>query len=584
MQDSNYTFTSLEAAEAKLAQYVPAVKEITGKDITLQRMQPLMEALGNPQDKLKIIHVAGTSGKTSTAYYIAKMLQQPGTKVGLTVSPHIDKVTERLQINSEPIDEWTFCEELGTFLSVIEPVRPQPTYFELLVAFAYWYFEKSGVDIAVVETGFGGLHDGTNVAQSSDKVCVITDIGLDHIAILGDTLPKIAAQKAGIIHPGNQVFTYRQPSDVMEVFERHCREVGATLHVVEQETLRQQFGIDELSELPLFQQRNWLLARQVCEYVAKISSRETANILLEESTSVQVPGRMEIMQVAQKTLLLDGAHNQQKMQAFAESFQQYFPGRKATVLLSLKKDKAYRQVFKILKPITDVLIVTSFDALQDLPVSSMDPEVLAAAAKQEGFNEVHVLPNIKDAYMKLVSMPGSYGIVTGSFYLLGLIRKLQSKQKIRVMAAIDSDRGLADEKGIPWDLPSDRAYLRDKTMGGVLLMGYNTYQEFGIPMPGRRNIVLVRKGTQVRDGFEPVYNVAEFMAHPPDALWLFGGAGAFKRTMNYADELYLTRVSGSYGCTKFLPEFESDFELVEQSSPQQENGINFRYEIWQRKH
>lgn len=583
MQEIKYVFASIEAANAELATYVPAVREVTGKDITLDRMKPLMEVLGNPERKVKIVHVAGTSGKTSTAYYIAKMLQKPGTNIGLTVSPHLDKVTERIQINSTPIDEWAFCRELGVFLHIIRDVQPRPTYFELLVAFAYWYFAKVGVDIAVIETGFGGLHDGTNVAQSSNKLCVITDIGFDHTAILGDTLPKIAAQKAGIIHALNTVYMYEQADDVMEVFRTRSLQVGATLQVVQQESLAQQFQVQDIGNLPLFQQRNWLLARLVCENIAKKHDWELNQTSLEESLQVQVPGRMEIIQSGNKTIVLDGAHNEQKMQSFVASFEEQFPEQKATVLLSLKKDKEYHKVLPLLRVIADTLIVTSFDAVQDLPVPSMDPGILAEAARKEGFANVQVYPDSKEAYDVFLFKTNGLGVVTGSFYLLGLVRQFRAQRKVRVMAAIDSKQGLADEKGIPWDVPSDRKYLRNKTMGGVLLMGYNTYAEFDSPMSGRRNLVIARDATALRSGFEAVYDVGEFMKTQPDNLWLFGGADAFKQTFKYADELYLTRIEGDFDCTKFFPEFETDFIRIEVSEPQQENGITFQYEIWQRK-
>jgi len=154
---------------------------------------------------------------------------------------------------------------------------------------------------------------------------------------------------------------------------------------------------------------------------------------------------------------------------------------------------------------------------------------------------------------------------------------------IRVIAALDDKRGLADEQGIPWDLPSDRAYTREKTMGGSLLMGYRTYLEFTAPLPGRRCLVLTDGTEPLRDGFEAVTDLEAFMKNPPQKLWLFGGAGAFAQTLQYADELYLTRVEGDFGCTKFFPEFTDKFELAQKSPPQLENGITYWYEIWKRK-
>jgi dihydrofolate synthase / folylpolyglutamate synthase len=418
-----YNFRNLIEAEAELAKYVPAVREVTGKDITLERITPLMEALDNPQDKLRVIHVAGTSGKTSTAYYIAALLQGDGRKIGLTVSPHIDVITERVQINLQPLGEQTFCNELAEFMEIIKDVQLRPTYFELLIAFMYWYFVKVGVDYAVVETGFGGLHDGTNVAQSPDKICAITDIGYDHTHILGDTLAKISAQKAGIIHTGNEVFMYRQSGEVTDVFKEQAKAVGAELILLKQDELARQYVVSDLEDLPAYQQRNWLLARKTCEFVANTDEFSISQHTEKESLRIQVPGRMDAWFVHGKTIVMDGAHNEQKMAAFVSSFRQKYPGQKAAILLSLKKGKEHQAVLPLLRPITNKLILTTFAAVQDLPTSSMDVHVLAEAAKARGFDNVQAIPDSHAAYSALLQEPDKLLVVTGSFYLLSLMRK-----------------------------------------------------------------------------------------------------------------------------------------------------------------
>ena len=170
---------TIEEAEAALLPYVPLVAQLTGKATTLERaIIPLMALAGNPQDRLKTVHIAGTSGKTSTSYYIAALLGAAGKTVGLTVSPHVDSITERIQINGQPLPDAEFCQELETFLDIVKQAPQPPSYFELLYAFALWVFGRRHVDYAVIETGMGGLYDATNVATRADKVCVITDIGL----------------------------------------------------------------------------------------------------------------------------------------------------------------------------------------------------------------------------------------------------------------------------------------------------------------------------------------------------------------------------------------------------------------------
>ena len=194
------TIRNLSEANAALLPYVSQTPRMTGDDLKLERVMKLMDVLGNPQDKLPVIHIAGTSGKTSTGYYMAALLKAGGKKAGLTISPHIDSVNERVQIGGSPLPEAEFCSELGNFLEIIRGAGQSPSYFELLYAFALWVFVRRGVDYAVVETGLGGLLDATNVTGRADKVCIITDIGFDHEYVLGSGLAQIAAQKIGIVH------------------------------------------------------------------------------------------------------------------------------------------------------------------------------------------------------------------------------------------------------------------------------------------------------------------------------------------------------------------------------------------------
>lgn len=415
---------NIQEAETLLATYIPAVKEFTGQDITLERIQHMMELLDNPQDKLKIIHVAGTSGKTSTSYYLARLLQRDGAKVGLTVSPHIRTITERLQVNMHPITEQQFCDALAEFLELIKTATPQPSYFELLIAFAYWYFAKIEVDYAVIETGFGGLHDATNIAQDASKICVITDIGIDHTKFLGTTLPAISEQKAGIIHKRNQVFMYEQAPEITAVFRSRAAKQNAILSVLSQDELAKAYGTDsEFTDLPTFQQRNWLLARYVAWFVAERDGWQLTEESMKQSLKLRIPGRMDVHIHGDKTIILDGAHNEQKMGTFVTSFRQRYPHVKPTLLLSLKADREYQDVLPLLLPISDELIVTSFDAMQDLPIPSMDPTQLADAAKKLGFQKVSVVKDSMQAYEKLLTSANNILVVTGSFYLVSLINK-----------------------------------------------------------------------------------------------------------------------------------------------------------------
>src|SRR5581483_2006875 len=302
---------------------------------TLDRMRALMAYLGNPQDRLKVVHIAGTSGKGSTAYYVTSLLHEMGAaKVGLHVSPHVNEVNERLQINGIPVPEADFCRSLRAFLDVVQNSGVMPSYFELMVAFAYYEFDRRQVDYAVIEVGLGGLLDSTNVISREDKVCIITDIGLDHTRVLGNTLSLIAAQKAGIIQQQNTVFTYQQSEEVMRAIRTVCDGQQGILRVI----VPQVTPYAGMAALPLFQQRNMYLALQAAQHVCK---RDGLSPVGEEqiahAAQVYIPGRMDVVYSQGKTIIFDGAHNEQKMRVLLASVRAAFPGQDIAVLWRFRK-------------------------------------------------------------------------------------------------------------------------------------------------------------------------------------------------------------------------------------------------------
>jgi dihydrofolate synthase/folylpolyglutamate synthase len=409
--------SSSDDAVERLQEYVPLVASYGADGMSLDRMWPILDLLGNPQDELRVIHIAGTSGKTSTSYYIASLIGTSDLKVGLTVSPHVDSVTERIQINGKSISNKLFNSELNIFLDLIKDATNKPSYFELMIAFVLWVFVRQKVDYAVVETGMGGLMDATNVLRREDKVCVITDIGFDHTEILGDTLDKIAEQKAGIIHKNNNVFTYMQDKLVMNSVNLRTQQQLASASIVS--NLDNNI-IATLSQLPKFQTRNWNLALRVSSFIA---ARDSLNIDKKlNPLSIIVPGRMEILHLSKESILImDGAHNSQKMQTFVDSFKMIYPKQKATILLGLKKGKDYKFVLDILMPIANKLIFTTFEASQDLPVTSQSTKHLKEYTDILNL-DAEIIENCKDAYKVLESSNDKIKIITGSFYLLGQIR------------------------------------------------------------------------------------------------------------------------------------------------------------------
>lgn len=403
-------------ANKVLSGYVPPSREFRGK-YNLDNMRALMAELGNPQDKFKVVHVAGTSGKTSTCYYIASMLQAGGAKVGLTVSPYVDEVNERVQINLQPLPEKHFCRALTEFLNIVNKLTIKPTYFELLVAFAYWEFARQQVDYAVVEVGLGGLLDGTNVISRNDKVCVITDIGLDHTNILGKTIPEIAFQKAGIIHTGNIVIMHQQSGEVMKVVEQKTKEEKAQLKLIGQNKHIAH------NDLPWFQRRNWQLANEVYSFLQQRDNlKKLGEKELHQSMRTHIPARMEVVKKGDKTIIMDGAHNPQKLHALVRSLQLKFPTQKMTIVFGVLDEKELKDSLNELKLVAGTLIATSFPAEQDMPRASANPNKVAKVAEELGIKaQVEAEP---ERALRQALSQSDFVLIAGSFFLLNHIRPL----------------------------------------------------------------------------------------------------------------------------------------------------------------
>jgi dihydrofolate synthase/folylpolyglutamate synthase len=415
---------NIAEAEKALEVYYGITEKAMGQDITVDRMQRFMVYLGNPERKLKVIHVAGTSGKTSTTCFIAELLHAGGNKVGHTVSPHIDSLTERVQLNGAPISDEHFCKYIGEFLEIIKAVPELPSWYECLIAFAIWVFVQERVDYAVLETGLGGLGDATNVAARTDKLCVITDIGYDHMHLLGDKITSIAYQKAGIIHDGNTALMYVQDAEVMQVVRYWVsQQEDADLLTFEQDRLEQIYKGVFAAGLPDYQRRNWLLAFATYLYIVKrdelkvISEKE-----MQRTQKLQVPGRMDARLIGSKTIIMDGAHNEQKMVAFVSSFQQLYPGKKVPILFALKKGKEIEDIAPLVATIASEIIVTTFSKVQDLPVLSMNPDRVVKALRASGIRKVVAEPDQAKAYKKLLELTNDLGVITGSFFLIAQLR------------------------------------------------------------------------------------------------------------------------------------------------------------------
>jgi dihydrofolate synthase/folylpolyglutamate synthase len=322
-----------------------------------------------------------------------------------------------VQIDLSSLPEREFCSELTAFLGLVEQSGITLSYAEILYGFAFWEFARHRVDYIVVEVGMGGLLDATNVIDREDKVSVITDIGLDHTVALGESLEEITHHKAGIIRLHNAIFMHRQSNAVVEVICETSKRRQADLHILEQ--------VEAPGFLPRFQKRNFSLAHDVVAYVLQ---RDNSAILTEaqtaEAAKVHIPGRMEVFRRRRKLVILDNAHNPQKLQMLRETIDEQYPKKSIALLLAFvaSSGRNFEEMVEAITPIAEHVITTAVPAGIHLR-KSCDPEEIADIARQYGV-AAETIEHAEQAYQALLERPEDILIVTGSTYLLEHIRPL----------------------------------------------------------------------------------------------------------------------------------------------------------------
>jgi dihydrofolate synthase / folylpolyglutamate synthase len=342
----------------------------------LDRIDAFLEALGNPHRQYPTLHVAGTSGKGSTSTMLAAVLQASGRRTGLHTKPHLASVTERARVNGVPIPEDAFGDLIGEMLTAVDRVayeHGKPTYYETLLALAFLWFARCEVDVAVIEAGLGGTLDGTNVLRP--KVSVITNVGLDHTDVLGDTLEDIARDKAGIAKEGVPLVSDVRDPGARAVIERICAEVGAPfVSVADTVTIEQRPGerygqsfavttpLDRyeiaLPVLGRFQQQNAATAIRALEHLPP-DLRPTRSQIETGLARTIVPGRMEFFP-SHPGVVFDIAHNPDKAQSLADALAETFPDRRFTFVIAIGESKDAIEVIRPFVPLRGSFIFTTF--------------------------------------------------------------------------------------------------------------------------------------------------------------------------------------------------------------------------------
>jgi dihydrofolate synthase/folylpolyglutamate synthase len=434
-------FSNWSEIENLLQNFIPNnSKKLYSGDWGLQRMREILEKLDNPQNKIQIFHIAGTSGKGSTAFLLSQILESQNLKTGLSLSPYLLDFRERFMINNKFADKHVLVENFNSFWQKIEKtvLELKPTYFELITIFTFYFFWKQKVDVAVIEVGLGGLMDATNVITNPDKISILNQIGFDHTDILGNTLTEIAVQKAGIILPKSKVVTiHTVDGEAMKVYKKTANEKNVTLfeitendyQILDFQNYSQNFSYKSkdgeqkinLKMLGDYQVHNCLLALKATEiYLPKIDWQK----LKEKLAIVSFVGRFEIETIKNQILILDSAHNPQKMQSFIDNLKIYFPNQKFTFVLAFSHNKDAKTMLDFILPLADKLIFTEFDINQQTPAKKAYPvtEILEIMKTKKVNIEIKTFQTPKQAVAEILDSKNPNPIVfTGSIYFLGYV-------------------------------------------------------------------------------------------------------------------------------------------------------------------
>lgn len=400
----------------------------------LDRIRKLLDCMMNPQKKLKFIHVGGTNGKGSTVSFISNILIEAGYKVGIFISPSIHRFSERIRINHCEISEPDIARIAENIKIITETMVyngfEHPTEFEVVTAMAFQYFYEQNCDIVVLEVGLGGRVDSTNIIDMSE-VSVITTINYDHMEVLGDTLLKIAYEKAGIIKQNGTVVIYQQEQAVERVFEETCKEQGALLHKVDFSTLiphvsdarKQEFDFDEyksldISLLGVHQMNNASVAIKTIDILRSKGYKITDDNLRKGLEKTKWPGRLEIVN-KQPCFLIDGAHNIEGAKTLADNLSTLFPGKKITFIVGVLADKDYKSMIENVIHIAERFITVTPKSIRAL--SAQDLELYLKAYRTDVINSGDVEAAISEAF-RLVSN-NDIICAFGSLYYIGEVRE-----------------------------------------------------------------------------------------------------------------------------------------------------------------
>lgn len=402
----------------------------------LDRIRALCQALGDPQDKLKFIHVAGTNGKGSFCAMTASMLQAAGYRTGLFTSPYIVDFNERMQINGENISEAELIELVETVRPVADAMEDRPTEFELITALAFLYFAKHDCDVVVLECGLGGRLDATNII-TTPILSVITGIALDHTAILGDTVEQIAGEKAGIIKQNVPVLWCGDDEVAARVIRKQAQDKHAPVYTVPRQELMLHamtlegtdfdFGHYKQLHLPLlgsYQPHNAAGVLCAIDLLNDLGLTVREEDVRRGLQTVRWPARFEIIH-RHPLIIADGGHNPEGIDGAVGSIRAYFGDRKVGIVTGVMADKDYRYMAGRMAEVTEQVFCLTPNNPRALPATEY-----AAVFASLGVSAV-ATHSVQEALTKAVAWAKQTGaplVCLGSLYMYGEIRKALEKR------------------------------------------------------------------------------------------------------------------------------------------------------------
>lgn len=445
---------SIRSEEARSFQtYAEAVEWITrrapqfGIKPGLMRMQAFMEALGHPERRLKFIHVAGTNGKGSTCAYLTNVLLRSGYDVGTFTSPYLEKFTNRLRYNGRDIEEDQLLELANRVKPIADEIADSemgpPSMFEICTTIALLYFATvTFPDYVVWETGLGGELDSTNIVLP--VVSVITNVGHDHMDVLGSSLEHVAAAKAGIIKPGVPVVTGVEQPEVLDIVERTAKEKRASVYRMGKEfrftpistqlnrqvfdftgPFRQVKGIP-VSLNGIHQLKNAAVAMMTLEVLRQYNAvllDEEEDGLQKAFAATEWPGRLEMVSESPR-IVIDGAHNPEGAEALAEALKTSYTYGKLHFMVGMLSTKHHTAFFEHILPIADTLIVTEPDWFKKMDAAMLAEQAEKVMGNSDRKPQVVVEPDWKKALeqLKAAAGPDDLAVVTGTLYMISDVR------------------------------------------------------------------------------------------------------------------------------------------------------------------